>query len=286
MYTNQDEIITIYVNCTKKIIKVGDEIIQIPEQNIEQPVENRKKNIISVNDLITAKNKICKNSHYFTPKNNIQIEDLLKMKNNLKKHLTPVNVSLYIPDEPQNIVNIKDYGYYKKLVTNDPEEIKDVPVDFLTKELCIICVKQNGYMLKHIIAIDETITLKYPEIILEAVTQNGLALQFSNVITREICQAAILQNSTAIEFVPYNITEHCKYVVENDPTNLRFFTNYVLDQQIYADAVKKNGFVISYIPSESQTIDLCVEALTQNIKYAELIKNKDILLIIDAAKKL
>ena len=74
--------------------------------------------------------------------------------------------------------------------------------------LCLEAVKQNGCALEYVKEQTEEIcsALKFvkeqtKEICLEAVKQNGLALEFVKEQTKEICLEAVKQDGLALEFV-------------------------------------------------------------------------------------
>ena len=75
---------------------------------------------------------------------------------------------------------------------NKKKEI--IRFDYDNPEECLEAVKQNGWALQFVKEQTE-------EICLEAVKQNGWALQFVKEQTEEICLAAVKQDGMALEYV-------------------------------------------------------------------------------------
>ena len=57
---------------------------------------------------------------------------------------------------------------------------------------------------------------------MEAVKQNGWALEYVKNQTNEICFEAVRQNGLALKFVKNPTKKMCLISVENNPKNIRF----------------------------------------------------------------
>jgi hypothetical protein len=68
----------------------------------------------------------------------------------------------------------------------------------LTGKEALEAVKQNGHALQYV-------KIQTPEICLEALRQNGYALQFVNTQTPEICLEAVREEGYALKYVNENI---------------------------------------------------------------------------------
>ncbi|MDR2633596.1 MAG: DUF4116 domain-containing protein [Treponema sp.] len=79
-----------------------------------------------------------------------------------------------------------------------------------TRELCLEAVKQNGKALQYIKDTSE-------EFYLEAVKQNGFALQFIEKQTEELCMAAVSTNGLALQFVKKQTEELCMAAISQNP---------------------------------------------------------------------
>lgn len=88
-------------------------------------------------------------------------------------------------------------------------------------------VKQNGYALQYVK--DQT-----EEICLEAVKQNGYALQYVNEQTEEICLEAVKKNGCALEYVKDQTEEICLEAVKQNGCALE----YVNEDIFHKDKIK------------------------------------------------
>jgi hypothetical protein len=100
----------------------------------------------------------------------------------------------YIP------VDIQTNQMYEEAVNNCPFAIKYIVI--LTETLCLIAVKKDGFILRHIDPIYQT-----KIICLEAVKQNGLALQFVDpgINDHMIRAEAVKQNCLASKYIEHQI---------------------------------------------------------------------------------
>jgi hypothetical protein len=287
MFDKNDEIVTIYVNYTKKAVKIGNSIIPLGDNiNKDIPILNPYPKLnITDQDLILAKSMLMPKLDEIYPKINITVQDILLAKSKLVSKSSNIYPLAYIVTNEQptikNIVQVKNcgYEYYKKLISNDPYEIVNVPDNLITEELCLICVKQNGYLLKYL-------KMQSPAIVLQAIKQNGFALQFNQFSdSDEFIQAAIEQNPWTIKLVSDKMKYH-QLAISKEPRILKLFMDHILDKKIYCNAVKENGYVIKYIPPKMQSVKLTGIALKQCKHYVQFIKNEDTLSIIDAMRNL
>jgi hypothetical protein len=76
------------------------------------------------------------------------------------------------------------------------------------QKVCLEAVKQNGHALQYV-------KKQTPELCLEAVKQNGFALQYVKEQTPEICLEAVRQNERALYYVKEQTPEIIKAAKEN-----------------------------------------------------------------------
>jgi regulator of extracellular matrix RemA (YlzA/DUF370 family) len=107
-----------------------------------------------------------------------------------------------------------------------------------TDELCIEAVKNNGMALQFV-------KNQTPEICLLAVKENGMALQFVINQTHEICLSAVKQNGMALQFVINQTHEICLSAVKGNGMALQFVINQT--HEICLSAVKGNGMALQFI---------------------------------------
>ena len=107
-----------------------------------------------------------------------------------------------------------------------------------------------------------------PEIILEAVKQNGLDLEYVINQTFELCLEAVKQNGMALQYVKLQTQELCMEAVKQNGMALQYVK--LQTQELSMEAVKQNGYAIQYI--KKQTDELCLEAVRKNglaLKFIE-----------------
>ena len=99
-----------------------------------------------------------------------------------------------------------------------------------------------------------------------------MALNFlcSEIITYEVCFSAVEVNGEALQFVPNNLKtyEICLTAVRNYSLSLIFVPKniqtevVILDEEKHSyDAVRQYGGAIEYIPEQSLTYEICIEAV-------------------------
>ena len=122
--------------------------------------------------------------------------------------------------------------------------------------------------------------LTYEEVI-RAVEKNGLALQYLQQQTPEICLAAVKQNGLTLYLVEHQTSEICLAAVKESGLAL----SYVKDQtpQICLEAVKQSGIALHYV--QHQTPELCLEAVKQNGYSLRYVKVQTPELCLEAVKR-
>ena len=143
--------------------------------------------------------------------------------------------------------------------------MKYIPEQLRTKELCELAIKQNGSSLYYVPE-----CLKTPEFCEVAVKNYGHALQFvpDEIITKELCELAIKQNGNNLAYVPdeYVTKEICKLAVKNNSNALRYVPDEIITQELCELAVQNNdnGLILYPIPEKYKTPELCELAVQQN----------------------
>ena len=109
------------------------------------------------------------------------------------------------------------------------------------------------------------------EICMEAVKQNGLALEYVREQTQEICMEAVKKEGFALYYVKKQIPEICMQAVKQNGNAL----GYVEEQtpEICMEAVKQNGNALEWV--KEQTREICMEAVKQNLSALDYV-NKQI----------
>ena len=102
---------------------------------------------------------------------------------------------------------------------------------------------------------------------LEAVKQNGYALQDIKNKTDRVCLEAVKQNGSTLKYVDNQTYEICLEAIKQNPSSLK----YVNDQteEICLEAVRLDGNALRYV--KHQTDKICLEALNNNVECASLV---------------
>lgn len=118
-----------------------------------------------------------------------------------------------------------------------------VPIDILSKELCMIAFNGSYYDL-----------IKYiPD----------------DFKTKEICEMAVMVNARNIKFVPddFKTKEMCKEAFNRNPSVVLDIPQEYISASMYMRALKKDGSIIKYIPEWHKTYELCLAAVSSDILY-------------------
>lgn len=83
-------------------------------------------------------------------------------------------------------------------IGQNPYVLSQIPLQLRSFDMCSAAVSGNGLMLQYV----PTGLQIYPELCLQAVTQNGLALEFVVEKTPALCAAAVTQTWRALTLVP------------------------------------------------------------------------------------
>jgi len=144
-----------------------------------------------------------------------------------------------------------------KIIKDDLKAVKEnglmlKQVDNQTSEICLEAVKQNGKALQFVKMTSLTLTIsQYYSICLEAVKQNGKAFKHvkKGIVTQsqynQICLEAVKRNGNILEYIENQMMEVCLEAIKENPNALQ----YVKDQnaQICLEAIKLNYNVLKHI---------------------------------------
>ena len=119
------------------------------------------------------------------------------------------------------------------------------PLLFILKnqniELCMEAINQRYYTCEAM----KDIINQTDELCIEAVKNNGMALQFVKNQTPEICLLAVKENGMALQFVINQTHEICLSAVKGNGMALQFVINQT--HEICLSAVKGNGMALQFI---------------------------------------
>lgn len=117
----------------------------------------------------------------------------------------------------------------------------------------IEAVKEDGIALEYV-------KEQTPELCLIAVKQNGYALMSVKEQTPELCLAAVRQNGYALEYVKEQTPEICLAAVKQNGLALKYARFQT--PEICLAAVTRNSYALEY--ARIQTPELCLEAVKTN----------------------
>lgn len=142
-----------------------------------------------------------------------------------------------------------------------------VPDNHKTYELCKTAIQQNGIALRHS-------PLKLYELCKIAVTRSGTALEFVPIEhkTPEICLLAVKNNGMAIKFVPDQTEQLCLEAAKQYGYSVTLMDDDNKTYEIYLAAAQNFGYIMRYMPVHMQTPELCVAALSNDLRAFEYIK--------------
>jgi hypothetical protein len=157
----------------------------------------------------------------------------------------------------------KTEHYYtaNKLILSNQRQI------FYDKELIMLCVKKNGTLIKYL-----PNAMKYPDIYIQALKQDGLALEYlyiqeyNNIeIAITYYREALKQNGKAIKYIlDQNQTpELCMLAVEQDPFAICYIKPEKHTKRLCEIAVMQNHMTLPYVAEIYKTNELYIIALKQ-----------------------
>lgn len=192
------------------------------------------------------------------------------------------------------------------LVKSDGNLISFFPKEILikNKKICMISIQKNGENLDKIPPIHRTADVfleavkrtgtvlgmipvqeRTPIICEEAIKQNGLALEFILENIEKYYLPAIRQNGKAIKFIPemQRTYEHYRIAVEHDYYGFGPFVildlvpeKYLANDELYRIAVQKRGSILSKIPKNRRSPEVCFDAVKENISSFEFVPKESL----------
>jgi hypothetical protein len=126
-------------------------------------------------------------------------------------------------------------------------------------EICLEAVKQNGYALQYV-------KKQTPEICMEAVKQNGYALIYVKEQTPEICMEAVKQNGYTLKYVKEQTPEICLAAVKQNGLVINYVNENYKTAEILSAAVKENWQMIHYLSEHEQSHDMYLDVYLDAVK--------------------
>ena len=177
----------------------------------------------------------------------------------------------YVPED----IRKKDFELCKSAVSDYPPALQYVPdnIKLTHPEICKLAVSKDGYTLQDV---PNEIKQQYPELYKMAVIASAGALHFvpEELRTMELCKIAIDQDGANIQDVPpaliTTFIEQAFDSLRNSWHDLDY--GDLLDQipenqktpDVYAIFLKEDGRLITHVPMEQRSLELCKIAVNSN----------------------
>jgi len=169
----------------------------------------------------------------------------------------------------KNNANVKLILHKLSLITNQSDMVAD-------KEL-IESITQK-------FEIDKEVDVYYKNLYLNAVKQNGLALQYvpSESQTELLCLAAVEQNGSAFAFVPNALKTPavCLAAVTKNGLELENIPLTIISIELILAAIKQNGQAFNFIPSHLKTREVFLAAIRENSLILQFVPEEEKISII------
>lgn len=139
---------------------------------------------------------------------------------------------------------------YSTIVAKDGLELKNIPTDFMSDELCMTAVKQNGLAIK-----DVPEKFHSSSLLIEAVKQNPQALKYITQ-SQELCDNAVSGDGMVLEFVDeiWKTQELCETAVRKSPSSIKWARQ---SPYLCLLAVKLSSKEIVHVVDEFKTTEVC-----------------------------
>ena len=149
-------------------------------------------------------------------------------------------------------------------VKQNGRALRYVPLEYKTEELCKLAIQEDGWSLKYIP--DELKTLELYEL---AVQKNGMALYHvpDELRTKKIYEMAVQQNGASLGYISTELRtkELCEIAVKQDGWFLDCVPIKLRTKELCELAIRQNGMALIHIPKEFRTPKLCKLAIQQNV---------------------
>jgi hypothetical protein len=169
---------------------------------------------------------------------------------------------------------LRDKSLYSEVKLQIKNPIMKLKLVEQTPELCLEAVKQDGMAL-------QSVKKQTPKLCLEAIKKNGRALRFVKEQTPELCLAAIKKNGRALRFVKEQTPELCFEAVKQNGMALEFVKEQT--PELCLEAINQAGWALYFV--KEKTPELCLEAVKQDGIALQFVKEQTPELCLEAVKQ-
>jgi hypothetical protein len=284
IFESTDEIVPLYINFTKKAIKIYDVIYDASDITIKMDIgenntdvdNNNYTNVDTNNDIETNNVNDCAQLSADTYK------DQENDDNNVINNDNDGNNNNDNNNAEKHIITYNDY---LNLVKNDGCYLKDIPEEFFTYELLFTALSTNGYALKYIIKSP----LLNEDLCLIAVNNNPFALKFvpEHYRSNKLIEIAMEKNPWVIKYLKeknqwFRYIEKCPEILKYFDNDLNTYENY---NKYLLAALCKNSYILKYIKPRDFILEYGIAALFHSEKNLDFILDENSRNILYGVKK-
>jgi hypothetical protein len=198
--------------------------------------------------------------------NNIQFMDEADNKvslNYIEKHWNILEpICLWLNDLRLVPENCMTEDICKLAVKKNGLALQFIPEHLIIEELCELAIQQNGWSLKWV-----PYELRTKDFCEMAVKQNGRSLKFiqQKERTYKLCELAVQNNGSALSNVPKELITKkiCELAVQNNGSALSDVPKELITKELCELAIKGDGRSLGYVPEKFITKELCELAVQQ-----------------------
>ena len=148
-------------------------------------------------------------------------------------------------------------------ITKSSRVIKE---EYMTYDIILVAVCQNGMALEF--APDH---LKDKNVYYEAISQNPMAMKFVNDSSEDMNHYAVKKNGLSIKYISNPSEKTCNWAIKNNPRSLLFIRNP--SEKAFKSTMKRDGLLLKYIHPCNQSYKLCLRAVNQNPDALEYVND-------------
>lgn len=148
--------------------------------------------------------------------------------------------------------------------------LQNLPEFFINEKVCQRVVSKNGNEIRYVP--DKYIT---KDLFLSAVKNDGTSIKYCDEPDEEMCIAAINNNPESLMFIAMNFrTDNvCKAAYIKNPSSAIYFPMRLLSIELIEDAITLDGTLLQLLPQEKRTKKVCRLAVLNNGLAIKHVKN-------------
>lgn len=149
-----------------------------------------------------------------------------------------------------------------------PYNLKDVPEELITEELCLIAIENNYIAMRYVPK-----KIKNKRFCLKAITINEECIRFfpSEYIDDKMAMNLITKDGKNIRYIDEKkkTKELCLKAFENNPSCIEYLPTKYVNDEMFTEAVKFDCNILDIVPERLKTKELIINTLKTAIKFTE-----------------